>query len=510
MEIRKVLATLWLISIAVVALFVFDYEPVTPFYGPVTTQTQPTTTTETPAAVPQMIVVNQKAIDAAKSSALYTQTLTALILLLGSAVLMFARKYERPFIPRLAAGVIGIAALGFSAGLLAMSLVPSQEFPAYIALPAICAAALGPVLALLAPGRQTIEMVGEAAGQINGLVAAQKEDKQRIKELEKDLGEEQSAHEKTFEELEAVTDERESAVSEVSSLKEDLELVQVRAAKAEFTSLAGSAQVVLAQKQCEYDEATDVLSRFDENTPAIAAGKRASVSELALLANRLSDVARESAQKVVVLQYVAPGSDELSSAEATAASDKKAAERAVGVAYLADLDAQAAERRAKRFAEAQRLAQDATAALEEARVDAVAEARRCEIVANAEIKFSEATRLSETAEAQIREAKRIISLVKVGETDGAELYSPTLSMPQTDTIHVVMKASGGSDSALHRTIEPGEETADAVEIPKRLNITLEVVDVSMVNMTDTYRQRHGLPAILPPYGVGDESIVTIN
>ena len=526
MEIRKVLAVLWLVAIAIAVLFVFNYTPVAPIYGPVvTTQTQPTqpvTDDETnPTTIPQvaapttvkMIVLNQKAIDAAKSSAMYDQALTILLLLLGSAVLMFARKYTRPFVPRLVAGALGITGILFAIGFLAMNLVPSQEFPSLVALPAICAAAMGPVLALTGPSRKTLAMVDEAGEKITGLIQAREDGKKKIEQLEKDLSEEQAAHEQTFEELETAVGEKDSAVAEASSLKKDLEQVQARAAKAEFTSLAGAAETVLVQKQQEYQEALAVLKAFGdsaESAMATATRKRATAAGLQELAEKLTVEAKESARKILLLQYANDSSDKLRDAEDEAARARRVAGRANGVAYLSKLDAQAAERRAERILAAQQVVEVQTSELADARVAAEAESRRCEIVANAEIKFAEATRMSETAEAQLRQINRVVNLVKVGERDGVELYSPTLAMPQDDTIYIILKASGGSDSALHRTIEPGIVAADEIEVPKGRSITLEIVDVSSVNMTDAYRERHGLPAVLPPYGVGGESTALIN
>ena len=525
-EVRKVVSVLWLVAIIMASLFSFNYTPVTPIYGPaeVITQPQPSTTPSTtssqtqpatpevvvPAPEVQIVLLNQKAIDAAKKSALYTQTLTALVLFLGSAVLMFARRYERPFVPRFIAFLIGIAALAFSAILIGMSWIPTENYPIFVAPLAICAAAAGPVFALLAPSRQTTGRVGEAAEKINELINSQKESQEAVEQLKKDLDAEQSAHKKTLEKLETAANEKEIIRSEVDSLKANLEQTEARAAKAEFTSLAGSAQTALAQKQREYDEAAAALSQLNEYAAETAVEKRVSANEFARIAHTLASAAAKSHQTAVVLQYIDADGDEFHAAEATSHQDKEAADRALGVVYLADLDARAAELQATRLAEAKRLVEDAATALEEAKIDAAAEARRCEIVANAEIKFSEATRLNETAEVQLRQIHRIVNLVKVGERGGMELYSPTLAMPQTDTIHVVMRASGGSDSALHRTIEPGIVAADEVEIPKGRSIMLEVVDISMVNMSDTYRERHGLPAVLPPYGVGPEAVVIVN
>lgn len=227
MEIRKVFSVAWLIAVAIASLFLFNYKPVVPIYGPATTQpvvipTQPvpampeTIPDDTnnasqvqPTGIPdkasapeiQMVVRNQAEIDAAERSALYTQTFTALLLLLGSALLMLIRKYEKPFVPRLSASVVGIAAVAFSAILLWMDWVPSQNFPVYAALLAVIAAAAGPVLQLMAPDQKVLNKLATAEQDLSDAEEDLDEFEQEVEDLRNKIEEAETGSRITGESL---------------------------------------------------------------------------------------------------------------------------------------------------------------------------------------------------------------------------------------------------------------------------------------------------------------------
>lgn len=336
MAIKKALSVFILAATAVVAMFCFNYTPVQPVYGPAVPTVAPTAvptqpiapetvapgaqtpgvTPTAPVAAPAMVITNQAAIDAAKSSALYTQVLLALVLLLGSAFLMFARKYENPLPARLAAIGIAVAGLLFAAGLILMEWVPSESFPVSAGLLAITAAVAGPILQLMAPSEH---LLAETAKTLK-----------EVQALKKDLGEAEEELDEFETEVEDLKGKLETSEATAKSSKESL-------AKAETDLQAAAAAQAVAEKT----SADALEARQDAEAEAAAA-----VAEAETLRERTATAEQRSAGVQVRLNAFEERKDAdlaaaaADNAEATLAAAKQHVVSLQGELGTAQTDAQ--------------------------------------------------------------------------------------------------------------------------------------------------------------------------
>ena len=169
------------------------------------------------------------------SPALYSQVIVSLVLILGSAVLMAARQYEKPFGPRLVAVVIGVTALLVAAGLIGFGWIPSEAFPAPVALLAICMAIAGPIAQLMAPNKVLLEQLEQSKEWIKDLKSGAEEFKRKISDLEDRLA---SAKSDTDNKAEGNKEEqfaqREAELQQkVQKAQQDAETVRADAQRAE-------------------------------------------------------------------------------------------------------------------------------------------------------------------------------------------------------------------------------------------------------------------------------------
>ena len=224
---KKAIAVAWLLGIAFSAMFVFSYTPIEKNMGlderAITVQeakfaTPGVTdlTNQLEGVAPKLVVKNQKEIDVARSTAKYLQISVAFILLVGSALLILARKYEKRFASVLGAIVIGAGALFMAIGMILMDKVPSESLPTAFGLLAIMAAVAGPVLQLMAPDRNALSQLAKALS----------DGKDLAKELKKvngqavDLGEQLQGQTTRADKAEAEIVEAEEKVAQAEAVAE--------------------------------------------------------------------------------------------------------------------------------------------------------------------------------------------------------------------------------------------------------------------------------------------------
>ena len=281
----------WLLAIALAGIFCFNYTPIAPVMGPANPIVQPGVAPVAPLVLSAPdVVLNQAAIDAAKSSALYTQVIAALILFLGSAVLMFVRHYkaeEMKAVPVL----MGAASLAIAAAMLGFGWVPSEVLPSAFALLAIAGAAAGPVLQLTAPDQKLLDELNESEEEIEGLEAdleaAEEEIEKSLKVVEglkkgletakaeaKAIGGKVADAEKNAQQAVDRADIAEKTATEAESARHSAESAQATA-EAEATTLrerTADAEARTADTQVR-------LSSFEERKVADQAASALSVAE---------------------------------------------------------------------------------------------------------------------------------------------------------------------------------------------------------------------------------------
>lgn len=147
MDIKKSVSILWLLAIAGAALFLFNPTPM-------------------PPTEPDMLMPDLPA-PSTNTTALYTQVLVSITLLLGSAVLMLARKYEHQTPALIGAGIVGVCPLLLGIGLILFDWVPSETLSPSFGLVAIAAACAGPVLQLTAPDKKVLSELADLRADLN-------------------------------------------------------------------------------------------------------------------------------------------------------------------------------------------------------------------------------------------------------------------------------------------------------------------------------------------------------
>ena len=395
MNIKKIASVALLTAIAIAGLFLFNYTPVTPVMGPATPVVAPAVIPVAPATVtpevattPQAqtpdvvvptvphVVLNQAAIDAAMKSALYTQVLMALALILGSSVLMFVRHYEVAEMKAVPV-LMGAGALAIAAVMFWQDWVPSEVLPPAFALLAIAGAAAGPVLQLTAPDEKVLE---------------------ELQELEEDL----DASDKELQEAEG---EIEKSLKAVEGLKTVLATAKAEA-KAAGDKVAGAERSVAeASDRAEVAERSAAEALEARHTAETA--RATAVAEATALRGHAERAEAHSADVQVRLnafeerKVADQATADLAVAEATLAEAKQRATVLQG-------DLQVAETEQQRLQSAHQSAVSAA----DAAWDTVDEAAKTALTTEA--KLAEASKSSEVA------AEAVANGVKILDADGLQ------------------------------------------------------------------------------------------
>ena len=236
------------------------------------------------------VVLNQPIIDAAKNTALYTQILVALVLLLGSAGLVIARRYESPGPKAIAVGM-GAVSLIVAAVMFSQDWIPSEVLPSGLALLAIAAAAAGPVIQLTAPDQKVLDELESATTEANeleeDLESAEEEIEKSLKVVEglkkgletakaeaKAVGGKVADAEKSAQQAVERADVAEKAAAEAVEARHTAESAQATA-EAEATTLRGHAE----RAEANSADLQVRLSSFEERKVADQAASALSVAE---------------------------------------------------------------------------------------------------------------------------------------------------------------------------------------------------------------------------------------